>query len=41
MYSSLIMSETIITEATFFLPWFSFMRIQNSQDNRGKGRLSL
>ena len=33
--------ETIVTEAPFFLSGFSFTNIQDSQDNRGRGRLSL
>ena len=36
------MLETIITETTsFFLSGFSFMNIHDSQDNRGRERLSF
>ena len=34
------MLETIITEA-FFLSGFTFANTHDSQDNRGRGRLSL
>ena len=39
-YNGLTMSEIIITE-TFFLSGFTFTNIHDSQNNWGRGRLSL
>ena len=40
-YSGLKVLVTIITETIFFLSGFSFTDIHHSQDNRGRGSLSL